>query len=99
MSAKAVPVPRTDSDKRARFAPGSTGVLVLSRAYRENRGQRRYTPPVFRRLAAVELWDGKTREFQRGFYANRRYQQAAWSQDSALFGLISADLHLDLFAR
>lgn len=93
------PLPLFDSDRWARFTSDSASILILSRAYRENRGQRLYTPPVFRRLAAVELWDGKSRQYQRGFYANRRYQLASWSQDAALFGLISDDLHLDLFTR
>lgn len=88
-----------DSTLKAVFAADSTGLVSLRRAARENRGQPLYAPPIFRRLSVVTLWDGKTMQIQREFYANQRYRSIAWSQDAKLFGLATADLRLDIFSR
>ncbi|MFN4204145.1 MAG: hypothetical protein ACK4GM_13925 [Tabrizicola sp.] len=88
-----------DSTQSAFFAADSRGLLSLRTAHYQNRGQRLYTPPVFRRMAAVTLWDGKTLKIQREFHANRRYDWAAWSQDATMFGLLTEDLRLDVFSR
>lgn len=88
-----------DSLQRAFFASDSQGLLSLRIAHGTNRGQRLYTPPGFRRMAAVTVWDGQTLEIQREFYANQRYRWAAWSQDAKLFGLLTSDLRLDIFTR
>jgi hypothetical protein len=81
------------------YAPDSKGLLQVARAYRENRGQRFYTPAVFRRLSVVGVWDGKTKTLLRSFYVNQRYVMTAWSRDSAFFGFVTGDLRLEVFAR
>ncbi|MGL4236985.1 WD40 repeat domain-containing protein [Tabrizicola sp.] len=88
-----------DAQVRVSFAPDSVGLLEVWLAYGENRGQRFFTPSVFRRMSAVGVWDGKTKELKRSFYANRRYVLTAWSRDSAYFGLITDDLRLEVFKR
>ncbi len=87
-----------DSD-RGRGSHRQHRVLVLARAYREivaNGFTRRQFSAGCRSLRSGTE---SLASFQRGFVANRRYVQAVWSQDSAQVGLISADLHLDVFDR
>jgi hypothetical protein len=88
-----------DGDAGMYFAPDSVGLLEVWRAYRENRGQRWWTPAPFRELAAVGVWDGQTVTLQRRFYANERYLATAWARDGGHFGFVSEDFHLSVFQR
>jgi hypothetical protein len=81
------------------FAPDSVGLLEVWRAHPENRGQRWWTPSVFRYLSGVGVWDGKTQSLLRRFYANERYRAQAWARDGSHFGFVSDDLNLTVFVR
>lgn len=81
------------------FAPDSNGLLSVARVSGSAVGKPSYVPAVFRQRSAVILWDAKTKELRRSFYANHRFTQTAWSRDSAYFGLITEDLRLEVFRR
>ncbi len=81
------------------FAPDSIGLLEVWQARHENRGQRWWTPSVFRYLAGVGVWDGQSKTLLRRIYANERYQVSAWARDGGYFGFVSDDFHLTVFRR
>jgi WD40 repeat protein len=88
-----------DADATTHFAPDSIGLVEVWRAYRENRGQRWWTPSVFRYLSSVGVWDGQTKTLLRRIYANERYEATTWSRDGSHFGFVSDDFHLTVFRR
>jgi hypothetical protein len=88
-----------DSDASMIFAPDSIGLLEVWRAYRENRGQRWWTPAPFRELSAVGVWNGQTRTLIRRFEANERYRATAWARDGSHFGFVSDSFYLSVFVR
>jgi hypothetical protein len=88
-----------DADANMHFAPDSVGLLEVWRAYFNNRGQRWWTPSVFRYLSGVGVWDGQTKTLLRRFYANERYSATAWSRDATRFGFVSDDFYLTVFRR
>lgn len=93
------PVGLVDSVQNYAFSPDSKYFLESYRAHRENRGARLYTPPMFRKLSAIAVWNADTRKLERSFYTNVRYWQIAWSRDGTHFGVVNRDLTLQMFKR
>jgi hypothetical protein len=93
------PLRLVDSVQDYAFSPDSKHFLESYRAHRENRGARLYTPPVFRKLSAIAVWNADTRKLERSFFTNARYWRVAWSRDGAYFGMVNRDMTLQMFRR
>lgn len=85
-----------DSMEQMEFSPDSKHFIQAQVAYYKARGQRFFTPPPFRKLSAVAIWN-RNGQLQQTFFTNNRYREIAWSRDSKYFALINNDLSLQIF--
>lgn len=90
------PLDLFDSMEQMVFSPDGKHFIQAQVAYHEARGERFFTPPPFRRLSGVAIWN-RNGQLKRTFFTNNRYREIAWSRDSKYFALINKDLSLQIF--